>query len=153
MNSEPVLVSLKTEYSLVGIKHYYVDVEKDEWKFGALLQLYEDFGLKKVNSIIYVNSPGTVDFLMSQLRQRGHHQLLITTKVSRVDLRQIAYVINYDIPAEPAEYLHRTGHTRQLGRKRHVAINLITMKEQNILKDIERIHRVVIKELPEPDSI
>jgi superfamily II DNA/RNA helicase len=103
--NKPVLVAVKTEHSLVGIQQYYLDVEKEEWKLGALLDMYEDFDFKRVKSLIYVNTPDKVNLLNSHLGRLDHHnyKVVTTRKASCVDLRHVSFVINYDIPTEPAE--------------------------------------------------
>ncbi|GMI92601.1 eukaryotic translation initiation factor 4A1 [Hibiscus trionum] len=56
-------------------------------------------------------------------------------------------VINYDLPTQPENYLHRIGRSGRFGRK-GVAINFVTMDDERMLFDIQKFYNVVIEELP-----
>jgi superfamily II DNA/RNA helicase len=54
-----------------------------------------------------------------------------------IDVQQVAVVINYDLPEKKEMYMHRIGRSGRFGRK-GIAINFVTQKEIEILRDIER---------------
>lgn len=67
--------------------------------------------------------------------------VLISTDVGArgLDIEDVAIVINWDLPNEPAEYTHRVGRTARAG-KGGVAISFVTEKdEQRILRIEDRI--------------
>jgi hypothetical protein len=62
-------------------------------------------------------------------------------------LLQVSLVINYDLPTQPENYLHRIGRSGRFGRK-GVAINFVTRDDERMLQDIQRFYNTVIEELP-----
>jgi hypothetical protein len=60
---------------------------------------------------------------------------------------QVSLVINYDLPAQPENYLHRIGRSGRFGRK-GVAINFCSVDEMSLLQDIQRFYHTTIEELP-----
>ena len=49
----------------------------------------------------------------------GHLKVLIATDIAArgIDVGDISYFINYDLPSEPKSYVHRIGHIGRAGRK------------------------------------
>jgi len=72
----------------------------------------------------------------------GQLQLLIATDVVArgVDIQDVSHVINYDIPYDVEDYVHRIGRTGRAGRS-GIAITLITPRDQRRLKYIESFIR------------
>lgn len=64
-----------------------------------------------------------------------------------IDVQQVSLVINYDLPTDKENYVHRIGRSGRFGRK-GVAINLVTKEDVDELRDIERFYRIRIKEMP-----
>ena len=64
-----------------------------------------------------------------------------------IDVPQVSLVINYDLPANIANYLHRIGRSGRFGRK-GVAINFVTKDDERLLQDVQRFYQTVIEELP-----
>ncbi len=60
---------------------------------------------------------------------------------------QVSLVINYDLPTQPENYLHRIGRSGRFGRK-GVAINFVTKEDERVLQDVQRFYNTVIEELP-----
>ena len=60
---------------------------------------------------------------------------------------QVSLVINYDLPSQPENYLHRIGRSGRFGRK-GVAINFVTKDDERLLQDVQRFYNTVIEELP-----
>ena len=52
---------------------------------------------------------------------------------------QVSLVINYDLPTQPENYLHRIGRSGRFGRK-GVAINFVTHDDERMLQDIQRFY-------------
>lgn len=51
----------------------------------------------------------------------------------------MSLVINYDLPTQPENYLHRIGRSGRFGRK-GVAINFVTNEDERMLQDIQRFY-------------
>ncbi|WP_088329231.1 DEAD/DEAH box helicase [Lacimicrobium sp. SS2-24] len=63
---------------------------------------------------------------------RGQHQILVTTDVASrgLDLLKVSLVINFDLPKQAEEYVHRIGRTGRAGNQGH-AISLVGPKDWN----------------------
>jgi ATP-dependent RNA helicase DeaD len=86
----------------------------------------------------------------------GQLQLLIATDVVArgVDIQDVSHVINYDIPYDAEDYVHRIGRTGRAGRS-GIAITLITPRDQRRLKYIESFIKQSIPRatLPGKDTV
>ena len=71
--------------------------------------------------------------------RRGHFQILVATDIAArgIDVNDIAYVINFDIPDTPEAYTHRIGRTGR-AEKTGEAFTLITNADLYLLRIIER---------------
>jgi len=162
----------KDELTLEGIRQFYVAIEKEEWKLDTLCDLYETLTITQ--AIIYCNTRRKVDFLADQLQKRdftistmhaeldqrerdlvmrefrsGSSRVLITTDLLArgIDVQQVSLVINYDLPSNMENYLHRIGRSGRFGRK-GVAINFVTNQDVRTMKEIERYYHTQIEEMP-----
>ncbi|KAJ1439872.1 RNA helicase, DEAD-box type, Q motif [Sesbania bispinosa] len=171
--NKPVRILVKRdELTLEGIKQFYVNVEREEWKLDTLCDLYETLAITQ--SVIFVNTRRKVDWLTDKMRSRDHtvsathgdmdqntrdiimrefrsgsSRVLITTDLLArgIDVQQVSLVINYDLPTQPENYLHRIGRSGRFGRK-GVAINFVTKDDDRMLFDIQKFYNVLIEELP-----
>ncbi|KAJ7955915.1 Eukaryotic initiation factor 4A [Quillaja saponaria] len=171
--SKPVRILVKRdELTLEGIKQFHVNVEREEWKLDTLCDLYETLAITQ--SVIFVNTRRKVDWLTDKMRSRDHtvsathgdmdqntrdiimrefrsgsSRVLITTDLLArgIDVQQVSLVINFDLPTQPENYLHRIGRSGRFGRK-GVAINFVTKDDERMLFDIQRFYNVIIEELP-----
>ncbi|KAF6157232.1 hypothetical protein GIB67_041693 [Kingdonia uniflora] len=90
----------------------------------------------------------TRDIIMREFRSGSSRVLITTDLLARgIDVQQVSLVINYDLPTQPENYLHRIGRSGRFGRK-GVAINFVTKDDERMLFDIQRFYNVVIEELP-----
>jgi len=162
----------KDELTLEGIRQFYVAIEKEEWKLDTLCDLYETLTITQ--AIIYCNTRRKVDFLADQLQKRdftistmhadldqkerdlvmrefrsGSSRVLISTDLLArgIDVQQVSLVINYDLPQNMENYLHRIGRSGRFGRK-GVAINFVTNSDVRAMKDIEKFYHTQIEEMP-----
>lgn len=77
----------------------------------------------------------------SQVMERfysGENKVLVATDVSArgIDIPDVEYVINYDLPDLSENYVHRVGRTGR-GVKRGIAISFCSSDEKEILDEIE----------------
>ncbi|RLM80554.1 hypothetical protein C2845_PM12G02890 [Panicum miliaceum] len=90
----------------------------------------------------------TRDIIMREFRSGSSRVLITTDLLARgIDVQQVSLVINYDLPTQPENYLHRIGRSGRFGRK-GVAINFVTRDDERMLFDIQRFYNVTIEELP-----
>ncbi|WP_321495295.1 DEAD/DEAH box helicase [uncultured Desulfobacter sp.] len=70
--------------------------------------------------------------------KQGDDKILIATDVSArgIDIPNVDYVINYDLPDQKEIYVHRVGRTGR-GRSRGKAISFCSSQEKDLLKEIE----------------
>jgi Superfamily II DNA and RNA helicases len=85
---------------------------------------------------------------MDEFRAGNIRVLLATDLLARgIDVQQVSIVINYDIPRDVANYLHRIGRSGRYGRK-GVGINLVTSESASYLHAIVDHYKTNIEELP-----
>jgi len=170
---DPVRILVKKdELTLEGIRQFYVAIEKEEWKIDTLCDLYETLTITQ--AIIYCNTRRKVDMLSGEMSKRdftistmhaeldqkdrdlimrefrsGSSRVLISTDLLArgIDVQQVSLVINYDLPSNLENYLHRIGRSGRFGRK-GVAINFVTNKDVTVMKDIEKYYHTQIEEMP-----
>ncbi|KAF9940097.1 translation initiation factor eIF4A [Modicella reniformis] len=170
---DPIRILVKKdELTLEGIKQFYVAVEKEEWKLDTLCDLYETVTITQ--AVIFCNTRKKVDWLTEKLTAReftvsamhgdmeqaqrevimkefrsGSSRVLIATDLLArgIDVQQVSLVINYDLPANKENYIHRIGRGGRFGRK-GVAINFVTAEDVRMLRDIEQFYSTQILEMP-----
>jgi superfamily II DNA/RNA helicase len=87
--------------------------------------------------------------IVNEFRNGEARILLSTDLLSRgIDVQQVSIVINYDVPSNVDNYIHRIGRSGRFGRK-GVAINFVTVTDVSRLRDIEKYYATQIEELPE----
>jgi len=69
----------------------------------------------------------------------GDLKILITTDISArgIDIPNVDYVVNYDMPESSENYVHRVGRTGR-GREKGKAISFCSSEEKKLLKEIEQ---------------
>ncbi len=95
-------------------------------------------GLKAL-SIHGDKSQGARDRALEQFRQ-GELRALVATDVAArgLDIDQLKYVINYELPYNAEDYIHRIGRTGRAGGS-GLAISLLSSEEHYLLEEIEVI--------------
>ena len=169
----PVKICVKAEsLTLEGIKQYYVAVDDDRQKYITLKDLYQHITLAQC--IIYSNSVKRVIDLYEAMKEdgfpvcclhsnmekserersfkdfrNGTARVLISSNVTSrgIDIQQVSVVINFDLPRDIHNYLHRIGRSGRWGRK-GTGINFITRRDIIKMKEIESYYNTQIDELP-----
>ena len=172
--SNPVRILLPPdEVTLEGIKQYYVQLEREDWKLPVLLDLYQQITVNQ--ALIYVNKRQKAEWLAKQLSSHGftlefiHGEMEVAERKKRmedfrsgmtrvlistdllargIDVQQVSLVINYEMPIQRENYIHRIGRSGRYGKKGS-AINIICGDEINAVKEIEAHYSTIIMELPE----
>ncbi|MCT4623659.1 MAG: DEAD/DEAH box helicase [Schleiferiaceae bacterium] len=77
------------------------------------------------------------DKTMSAFR-KGDLKILIATDVSArgIDIPNVEYVVNYDLPESSEQYVHRVGRTGR-GKHKGQAVSFCASEEQDLLNEIE----------------
>jgi ATP-dependent RNA helicase RhlE len=77
--------------------------------------------------------------------REGQVTVLVATDVAArgIDIPDVAYVVNYELPEVPDAYVHRIGRTARAGRDGE-AIALCSAEEAGLLRDIEAVMGVEI---------
>lgn len=169
----PVKILVKTnELTLEGIRQYFVNVERNDFKYDTICDLYKSFSISQ--SIIYCNSRRIVEELAHRLIENnfaishihgdmtqeernnimqefrsGQSRVLISTDLLArgIDIQQVSVVINFDVPNNIESYLHRIGRSGRFGRK-GTAINFVTYYDIKKLHEIEKYYGTEIQEMP-----
>jgi len=170
---DPIRILVKRDdLTLEGIKQFYIGVEKEDFKFDTLCDLYETLTITQ--AIIYCNTRRKVDWLTDKMGQRdftvssmhgdmtgqerelimkefrsGSSRVLITTDLLArgIDVQQVSLVINYDLPPNRENYIHRIGRSGRFGRK-GVAINFVTDDDVRAMRELEAYYNTQIEEMP-----
>lgn len=88
------------------------------------------------------------DNIMREFKNRRISILIATDIVSRgIDIDDIQLVVNYDVPRDPEDYVHRIGRTARANREGQ-AVTLVTTKDWHHLCKIEAL---IEKEIEKPD--
>lgn len=85
--------------------------------------------------------------------KRGEYRYFIATDVAArgIDIENISLVINYDIPLDEENYVHRTGRTGRAGQKGK-AISFVVPTQTRYLHDIEDLIGFKIQEKTKPSK-
>ncbi|KAF9072756.1 DEAD-domain-containing protein [Rhodocollybia butyracea] len=162
----------KDELTLEGIKQFYIAIDKEEWKLDTLSDIYDTISVAQ--SVIFCNSKRKVDWLTQKMEEReftvsaihgdmdqkernlimtsfktGSTRVLITTDLLArgIDVQQVSLVVNFDLPVNRENYIHRIGRGGRFGRK-GVAINFVTQQDVGTLRDLEKFYSTQIDEMP-----
>ena len=81
----------------------------------------------------------------------GKYRILIATDIAArgIDVTGIEVVINFDLPDDPNDYVHRIGRTARAGREGR-AISFATAEQKGSIRDIERLVRSTLQRNPTP---
>ena len=171
---DPMHINMAPETVTVdAIRQSYVTVDEDN-KFDLLMRLLETEEPRQ--SIIFCERKRWVEDVYRQLRLRVPRSacmhgdlsqslrnrimkgfrdgkirhLEATDVVGRgIDVRNISHVINYDIPGDPENYVHRIGRTGRIGAD-GIAILFVTPDQGGALTDIEIfINKMIPEQLVE----
>jgi translation initiation factor 4A len=170
---EPEKITIDVEkLNLECIKQYYIAMRNDSDKYDTLKDLFSYINVSQC--IIYCNSVKRVvdlhramvdegfsvccihssmekskrDEAYSEFKA-GKHRVLISSDVTSrgIDVQQVSLVINYDLPTNRENYIHRIGRSGRFGRK-GVAINFVTGDDVRNMRDIEQFYNTQIEEMP-----
>ena len=177
MQSPVQILIKKNEVALEGIKQYYIEIDKEEGKLDTFLDIFEAISINQC--IVYCNSKNKVDWLNDELKRKefpvaathgemkieereaimdsfrsGSTKLLLTTDLLArgIDVQGVSLVVNFDLPTNRENYIHRIGRTGRYGRK-GTAINFLTPNDSKYRSDIEGYYGIKMIEMPDPSVL
>ena len=79
---------------------------------------------------------------------KGEVNIITATDVLArgIDIDEVDYVINYDVPEQPEDYIHRIGRTGRAGSA-GFAVTFVTPETESALRDIEKLVKKTIPEM------
>ncbi|MFI3236845.1 MAG: DEAD/DEAH box helicase [Lachnospiraceae bacterium] len=164
---------VKKELTVSNIEQCYFEVRHQD-KFEVLTRLLDVYN--PTLSIVFSNTKLKVDELVADLQGRGYFaeglhgdmnqqarlrvltncrqgktDILVATDVAArgIDIENVDFVFNYDIPQDEEYYVHRIGRTGRAGRK-GMSFSFVTGREIYKLREIERYCKTKIELRPIP---
>jgi len=153
-----------TTVELVTQELFIVKKESKPKLLGKLLAQYQGsillFSRTKYNASKIVRSIRDMGYSVAEihsnrsLNQRrealegfksGKYKVLVATDIAArgIDVTGIELVINYDLPEDAQNYVHRIGRTARAGHKGH-AISFATPDQSHDVRDIEKLIRITL---------
>ncbi|KAI8869738.1 DEAD-domain-containing protein, partial [Ramicandelaber brevisporus] len=171
---DPIRILVKRDVlTLEGIKQFFVNVDVAQNKYPTLCDLYQIINVTQ--AVIFCNNRRTVDWLtdkltndkftvsaihgemeqaqreaiMKEFRSGSSRILIATDLLARgIDVQQqVSLVINYDMPTNKENYIHRIGRGGRYGRK-GVAINFVTKDDLHVKDELVQFYNTQIDEMP-----
>ena len=166
----------KKQVTNENIKEYFYVIDENERK-DALIRLFDYKNPSK--AIVFCRMKRDVDEIADYLsgagiNAKGLHgdmdqrrreevikgfkndkiDVLVATDVAArgLDVNNVTHVFNYHLPLDPESYVHRIGRTGRAG-KEGMAISLVTPFEFKALSRIQKISKIILKEIPTLEDI
>jgi len=166
----------KKQVTNENIKEYFYVIDENERK-DALIRLIDYKNPNK--SIVFCRTKKDVDDIADFLSgagfdAKGLHgdmdqrkreevirgfkndriEILVATDVAArgLDVNNVTHVFNYHLPLDPESYVHRIGRTGRAG-KDGMAISLVTPHEFRALSRIQKISKIILKEVPSLEDV
>ncbi len=165
----------QTTMTVPAISQFYLNVSENQ-KTDALTKLLETETATGEAVLIFHRTKLGADALTDKLQARGYAaeamhgdmnqsqretvvkklksgavEIVVATDVAArgLDVERIATVINYDMPSDTENYVHRIGRTGRAGREGK-AVLFVTPRQQRMLREIERYTKQKIEPLKMP---
>lgn len=165
---DPVRIDISTELkpaATVSLQIFEVEKDKKPELLEHLLQEH------KGSFLVFTRTKHGADRLAKRLSREGHaagrihgdrtqaqrvaalksfadgsHRVLVATDVAArgIDVPHVAHVVNYDLPREPEDFVHRVGRTGRASRT-GIAHTFAMPDERNEVRKIERTLSVTMK--------
>ena len=146
--------------------NFLVHLLKDEENFTKVLifvknkkqanTLFEELEVLLPGETNVIHSNKTQNYRLRSVKnfEMGFYKVLIATDIIArgLDLTDVSHVINFNIPEEPENYMHRIGRTGRAEQK-GTAISFFTEEEADYLGEIELLMNTEIDVYDLPESI
>jgi ATP-dependent RNA helicase DeaD len=166
---EPVALQIEQkEVSAPAIEQWFYEVPP-RGKFDALMRLIDFHAFR--SGVIFCNTQRMVDQLADDLQAQGvpsdrlhggiaqaqrtrvmnkfkkaGFEFLVATDVAArgIDVHDLELVVNFDLPYDPEDYVHRIGRTGRAG-KHGMAVTLVSGRDLRKIQFLERFARTKIR--------
>lgn len=149
-------------YSKVNLLGFLLEKEEEFSKVLVFVRnkgIAEDLekelrGYEDVIGVIHSNKSQSNRFKAVQAFQEDKLRILIATDVIArgIDFEKVSHVINFDMPKDPAAYLHRIGRTGRAD-KAGIALSFITEKEMVLKQQIEDLMNKKLDVIRIPEEV
>ncbi len=162
LGKDPLFVKAENKNEIPqSIEHFYFTCEKRD-KIEVVRKIIHGEGISK--AIVFLNNQNDIDINLKRLNYHGINTkaihgnsfgkerrnvltqfrdgtitlLLASDLASRgLDIKDLTYIINLDVPENPTFYLHRCGRVGRMGRK-GISITIATDREVSFIKKYEK---------------
>jgi translation initiation factor 4A len=173
--NNPVRILVEPEeVRLDGIQQFYINLDREDHKFECICELYKNLNISQ--AVIFCNKRMKAEHIAEKMSSQGypvtciHGELEKAERTNRmrqfisgetrvmvatdiiargIDVQQISLVINYELPPNRENYVHRIGRAGRFGRK-GTTINLLIPEEAEMMKMIATHYGMMLTALP-PD--
>jgi ATP-dependent RNA helicase RhlE len=132
---------------LISENHWYQVLVFTRTKHCAnqLGEFLQDSGIS--TGIIHGNKTQAARQRALERFKKGTLQVLVATDVAArgIDIVDLPYVVNYELPFVAEDYVHRIGRTGRAGKQGY-AVSLVCVDERQLQRDIERLIKVKLEE-------
>jgi ATP-dependent RNA helicase DeaD len=168
MMKEAVVIKAEEQEKLnPNVEHLYFVAEQRD-KIEVLRKLIASMNPEK--AIVFINKSEEIENTTSKLKfhklsamgiygaaekqdrkkamesfRNGKIQLLVASDLAArgLDIEDVLYIFNLDLPEDPKEYLHRAGRTGRMG-KQGLVLSIVTEKEAELLKKYQSSFNISI---------
>jgi translation initiation factor 4A len=175
--NDPVRILIPpTAVRLEGIQQFFINLDREDHKFECICDLYKHLNITQ--AVIFCNKRQKAEMLAEKMGAQGYpitclhgelekgerarrmeqfikgstRVMIATDIIARgIDVQQISLVINYELPTNTENYVHRIGRAGRYGRK-GTTINLLLPEEEGAMKDICDVYGMSVTPFPEDTS-
>jgi ATP-dependent RNA helicase DeaD len=174
---DPTRVNLSTDTLNVATIRHVLHMENEKWAKPRNF-LYALEAHKPPSAIVFCNRKDETELVCTYLRRFGYRaealngdmpqskrertlakvragelDLMIATDVAArgIDISDLPFVFNYDLPEHDEVYVHRVGRTGRIG-KRGTAVSLVRGKYLSHLTTLKKTYKVPFEEIVLPDE-
>lgn len=175
--NDPVRILIPPDsVRLDGIQQFYINLDREDHKFECICDLYKNLNISQ--AVIFCNKRQKAEVLAEKMSAQGYpvtclhgelekpertrrmkqfiagqtRVMIATDIIARgIDVQQISLVINYELPTNRENYVHRIGRAGRYGRK-GTTINLLLPEEESMMTDICEHYTMKVTNLPEDIS-
>jgi translation initiation factor 4A len=171
--NDPVRILIPpTAVRLDGIQQFYINLDREDHKFECICDLYKHLNITQ--AVIFCNKRQKAEMLAEKMAAQGYpitclhgelekgerarrmqqfinggtRVMIATDIIARgIDVQQISLVINYELPPNTENYVHRIGRAGRYGRK-GTTINLLLPEEEGMMNEISTLYGMELKPFP-----
>ena len=170
MLDDPAIVQIAAKGETADTVEQYIAHVPHTLKPDLLAALLKERGHKRV--IVFARTRHRADAACRKLKRAGYHaeaihsdrsqnqrkraldnfasgetDILVATDVLArgIDVDEVSYVVNYDVPTQAEDYVHRIGRTGRAGEEGW-AISFVSPETEDALRDIQKL---IKREIPE----